>query len=76
MPWKQPVVTHTADPRVDQLMTRMTAMEHKQGEVDLRMGQVEGSIEQLGVSMSSQFTEVLRSIAALSHTTAERGAGT
>ena len=66
--WRSTIASHsgpTNDPRVDALMTRMTTMEEKQHSLEDKVGRVEGSIDQLNNSMSTQFREVLKSLAAL-----------
>ena len=58
-----PVSTQkVTDDRVDAVMVRLDALEAKQISVDSRLDKLDGNVESLGVSMSSQFTAVLRSI--------------
>ena len=60
---QMPVTTHkVTDDRVDAVMVRLDALEAKQVGVDSRLDKLDGNVESLGVSMSKQFTAVLRSI--------------
>ena len=60
---QMPMTTHkVTDDRVDAVMVRLDALEAKQVGVDSRLDKLDGNVESLGVSMSTQFTAVLRSI--------------
>ena len=54
-----------ADPRVDAVLSRLDNLEAKDTEVQGRLDKLDSAVETLGTSMSSQFSQVLQSLADL-----------
>ena len=61
------------DDRVDAVLVRLDNLEAKQTGTDSRLDKLDGNVEALGVSMSSQFTTVLRSIQELAEMQKSKG---
>ena len=68
--------TDLHDQRVTTLTRRMDALEGKQNEMDTKMDGLVHDVSQLGVSMSTQFSQVIASIRSLADSQSEGGEDT
>ena len=65
--------TLIADPRVDAVLSRLDNLEAKDTEVHSRLDKLDSAVETLGTSMSSQFSQVLKSLAELANMQHQEG---
>ena len=54
---------HVQDPRVEAVLHRLDNLETRSGTVESRLDVMDTNVEALGTSMSSQFSQVLASLA-------------
>ena len=66
-------VSMSSDPRLSALSARMDAYERKHTDLAGKVGELDGKIEGLGVSMSQQFSQVMQGLQALSQQREDTG---